>query len=91
MFILYDLILHNVAIFVNADICAYFVDKTRQQEIIDNFDSLSEEQRRLPIRNEMIKHNILLADAANKVGVVAPLDHVIFKIMATRDFMVEWA
>lgn len=57
----------------------YFAVKTRQQEIIDNFDILTEEQRRLAIRNEMIKHNKLLADAANKAGVVEPLDYAIFQ------------
>ncbi len=57
----------------------YFAVKTRQQEIIDNFNILTEEQRRLAIRNEMIKHNKLLADAANKAGVVEPLDYAIFQ------------
>lgn len=57
----------------------YFAVKTRQQEMIDDFDILTEEQRRLAIRNEMIKHNKLLADAANKAGVVEPLDYAIFQ------------
>ena len=57
----------------------YFAVKTRQQEMIEDFDRLTEEQRRLAIRNEMIKHNKLLADAANKAGVVAPLDYAIFQ------------
>lgn len=57
----------------------YFAIKTRQQEIIENFDVLTEEQRRLAIRNEMIKHNKLLADAANKAGVVEPRDYAIFQ------------
>lgn len=57
----------------------YFAIKTRQQEIIDNFNILTEEQRRLAIRNEMVKHNKLLADAANKAGVVEPFDYAIFQ------------
>lgn len=57
----------------------YFAVKTRQQEMIDDFDRLTEEQRRLAIRNEMIKHNKLLADAANKAGVVEPLEYAIFQ------------
>lgn len=57
----------------------YFAVKTRQQEMIDDFDGLTEEQRRLAIRNEMIKHNKLLADAANKAGVVEPLEYAIFQ------------
>ena len=57
----------------------YFAVKARQQELVDNFDTLTEEQRRLAIRNEMIKHNKLLADAANKAGVVEPRDYAIFQ------------
>ncbi|MEG1739241.1 MAG: DNA damage-inducible protein D [Bacilli bacterium] len=57
----------------------YFAIKTRQQEIIENFDSLSEAQKRLAIRNEIKNHNIALADAANKAGVVEPLDYAIFQ------------
>lgn len=57
----------------------YFAVKTRQQEMIDNFDILTEDQRRLAIRNEMIKHNKLLAEAANKAGVVEPLEYAIFQ------------
>ena len=57
----------------------YFAIKTRQQEIIDNFDTINEEQRRLAIRNEMVKHNKSLADAANQAGVVEPMDYAIFQ------------
>lgn len=57
----------------------YFAIKARQQEIIENFDSLSEAQKRLAIRNEIKNHNIALADAANKAGVVEPLDYAIFQ------------
>ena len=35
----------------------YFAVKTRQQELIDNYDELSEDQKCLAIRNEMIVHN----------------------------------
>ena len=35
----------------------YFAVKTRQQELIDQYDQLSEDQRRLAIRREMAEHN----------------------------------
>lgn len=57
----------------------YFAVKTRQQEIIDNYDSLSAAQKRLAIRNEIKNHNISLADAANKAGVKEPLEYAIFQ------------
>ena len=37
----------------------YFAVKTRQQELIENYDELTEEQKRLAIRNEMVTHNKL--------------------------------
>ena len=57
----------------------YFAVKTRQQEIIENYDSLSEDQKRLAIRNEMIEHNKSLAEAAQQAGVDTPLDYAIFQ------------
>lgn len=57
----------------------YFAVKTRQQELIENFDLLSEDKRRVEIRKEMKRHNVALADAANKAGVVEPLDYAIFQ------------
>lgn len=57
----------------------YFAIKTRQQEIIENFDSLSEAQKRLAIRNEIKNHNISLADAANSAGVIEQKDYAIFQ------------
>ncbi len=34
----------------------YFAVKTRQQELIEDYEQLSEDQKRLAIRNEMIAH-----------------------------------
>lgn len=42
----------------------YFAVKTRQQELIENYDELSENQKRIAIRNEIIEHNKSLAEAA---------------------------
>lgn len=57
----------------------YFAVKTRQQELIDNYDQLSEEQKRLAIRNEIIEHNKSLADAARMAGVEDSKDYAIFQ------------
>lgn len=57
----------------------YFAVKTRQQELIDNYEQLSEDQKRLAIRNEMIAHNKSLAEAAQMAGVVDPVDYAIFQ------------
>ena len=35
----------------------YFAVKTRQQELIDDYEQLSEDQKRLAIRNEIREHN----------------------------------
>ena len=57
----------------------YFAIKTRQQELIDDYDTLSEEQKRLAIRKEMISHNKSLAYAAHNAGVIEPIDYAIFQ------------
>lgn len=57
----------------------YFAVKTRQQELIDNFEELSENQKRIAIRAEMKAHNKSLAEAAKESGVVEPLDYAIFQ------------
>ncbi len=59
----------------------YFAVKTRQQELIDQYDQLSEDQKRLAIRREMIEHNKSLADAAKNAGVVEQRDYAIFQNM----------
>lgn len=57
----------------------YFAVKTRQQELIDHYDELSEDQKRLAIRKEMIAHNKSLAEAAQMAGVEAGRDYAIFQ------------
>ena len=57
----------------------YFAVKARQQELIDNYEELTEDQKRLAIRNEMIAHNKSLAEAAQMAGVVDPRDYAIFQ------------
>lgn len=58
---------------------SYFAVKTRQQELIENYDELSEDQKRLAIRSEMIEHNKSLAEAAQNAGVETPLDYAVFQ------------
>ena len=57
----------------------YFAVKTRQQELIEKYEEMSEDQKRLAIRNEMKRHNIALADAAHDAGVIEPKDYAIFQ------------
>lgn len=58
---------------------SYFAVKTRQQELIENYEELTEDQKRLAIRNEMKRHNAALADAAHDAGVIEPRDYAIFQ------------
>ena len=59
----------------------YFAVKTRQQELIENYEELTEEQKRLAIRNEMIAHNKSLAEAAQMAGIKDAKDYAIFQNM----------
>ena len=57
----------------------YFAIKTRQQELTENYNVLSEEQKRLAIRSEIAEHNKSLADSANKAGVCTSKEYAIFQ------------
>lgn len=57
----------------------YFAVKTRQQELIEDYEQLSENQKRLAIREEMRKHNKLLVAAAREAGVQTGLDYAVFQ------------
>ncbi len=57
----------------------YFAVKTRQQELVDDYDRLTEEQKRLAIRNEIKTHNKSLAEAAQMAGVETSLDYATFQ------------
>ena len=57
----------------------YFAVKTRQQELIDNYENRTEDQKRLAVRNEMKIHNKSLAAAAQSAGVVTPKDYAVFQ------------
>ena len=59
----------------------YFAMQTRRQELRDNeaFARLSEDEKRVAIRNELFEHNKHLAAAAQDAGVETPLDYAIFQ------------
>lgn len=59
----------------------YFAIQTRRQELADDqqFAQLSEDEKRLAIRNELATHNKYLAAAAKDAGVATPLDYAIFQ------------
>lgn len=57
----------------------YFAIQTRKQELQDGFEQLTEEQKRLSIRKELIHHNKSLAEAAKMSGVSKPIDYAIFQ------------
>lgn len=59
----------------------YFALQTRRQELADHakFTQLSEDEKRLAIRNELAAHNKHLAAAAKEAGVETPLDYAIFQ------------
>jgi len=59
----------------------YFAMQTRRQELADDeqFARLSEDEKRLAIRNELALHNKHLAAAAKDAGVETSLDYAIFQ------------
>lgn len=60
----------------------YFAIQTRRQELQDEENAapiLSEDQKRVWLREEIATHNKLLASAAKGAGVVLPLDFAIFQ------------
>lgn len=59
----------------------YFAMQTRRQELEDSakFAQLSEDEKRIAIRNELAAHNKHLAAAAKDAGVESSLDYAIFQ------------
>lgn len=60
----------------------YFAVQTRKQELQDeeqDFSNLTEDSKRLSIRNELKYHNKKLVDAAKGAGVETNLDYAIFQ------------
>ena len=57
----------------------YFAVKTRQQELAEKFEDLSEDKKRLEIRGELAVHNKYLAETARMAGIEKPKDYAIFQ------------
>lgn len=59
----------------------YFAMQTRRQELADDarFTQLSEDEKRLAIRNELATHNKYLAAAAKEAGVETGIEFAIFQ------------
>lgn len=60
----------------------YFAIQTRIAELqkTKEYNQFStEEEKRLFLRNEVTKHNLLLADAAKNAGVIKPYDYAVFQ------------
>jgi DNA-damage-inducible protein D len=59
----------------------YFAVQTRRQELADDarFAQLSEDERRLMLRDELTQHNKALTAAAKDAGVETSLDYAIFQ------------
>lgn len=60
---------------------SYFAIQTRRQELSDDkkFAHLSEDEKRLMLRDELTHHNISLTAAAKEAGVETSLDYAIFQ------------
>ena len=57
----------------------YFAVKTRQQELIEQYDDLTEDQKRLSIRKQMIEHNKSLVEAASAAGIKTNIEYAAFQ------------
>jgi DNA-damage-inducible protein D len=57
----------------------YFAVKTREQELAEQFAALTEDQKRIAVRRELIEHNKSLAEAAQNAGVTEPRDFAVFQ------------
>lgn len=60
----------------------YFAIQTRIAEVkqMEEYNRLtSEDEKRLFLRDEVTKHNLLLADAAKMAGVIKPYDYAVFQ------------
>ena len=57
----------------------YFAVKTRQQELSESYNQLSEDRKRLAIRNEITAHNKSLVEAAQMAGIEDQREYAIFQ------------
>ena len=64
----------------------YFAVKTRQQELAELYDRLSEDEKRLFIRGDIKQKNMLLAEAAHKAGIITNQEYATFQDAGYRGF-----
>jgi len=57
----------------------YFAVQTRKQELAEQFTELTEDKKRLAIRNELREHNKNLAEAAKDAGVETHQEYAVFQ------------
>lgn len=57
----------------------YFVVKTRQQELSELYEQLTEDEKRLFIRGDIKQKNMLLAESAHKAGIITSKEYAIFQ------------
>ena len=57
----------------------YFAVKTRQQEFNDLYNQLNEDDKRLFLRGDIKQKNMLLAEAAQKAGIITPVEYAVFQ------------
>lgn len=57
----------------------YFAIRTRESELNEEFQHLTEDARRVAIRKELAQHNKMLADAAKDAGVSDNQEYAIFQ------------
>lgn len=57
----------------------YFAIQTYRQEVVDHFNQLSEERKRLVVRGEIKQWNQLLAETAHDAGVITDEEFAIFQ------------
>ncbi|MDR0975796.1 MAG: DNA damage-inducible protein D [Christensenellaceae bacterium] len=57
----------------------YFAVQTRRQELNDNYNNLTEDNKRLETRNSIKQWNQLLAEAAHNSGVITDIEYAEFQ------------
>jgi len=58
---------------------SYFALKTRERELDEEYQQLTEDKKRLAIRQELREHNKQLADAAKDAGIEDSTDYAVFQ------------
>jgi DNA-damage-inducible protein D len=58
---------------------SYFALKTRERELDEEFQQLTEDKKRVAIRKELREHNKQLADAAKDAGIEKAADYAVFQ------------